>query len=347
MADTTTANLGLLIADLNDVFNFGAHVEANLTTIDGLMGAVQCTSTARPTNTYAGQIIYETDSLRYAQNTGTKSVPAWTYMSHAALVCTSTTRPTVGLSTGQIIYETDTGSFAVNAGSGTWRYRNIFPCTSSTRPTAIGTGAMIYETDTKRVLVNNAGTWENKAFAAFVCTSSTHPASPFQGLQIYETDTGRSLVYNGSNYVPVGQQLMATPTATSSTGTATSGTTETFDAVLGYHAASLVSGRRYQVTLNGLIGNGSVVADNFTIQIRDSQSASNPTAASTQIAMSEWYVSATGSAGRGSISVGQSFLCTVTGTHTFGVSATRLAGTGVFTPVGTRELFVEDMGVAL
>lgn len=121
MADTNTANIGLLLPDLGDTFNFALHVENNFSTIDSLMGMVQCTSTTRPSNTYAGQGIYETDSKRYAQNTGTKASPVWTYMSHTALTSTSSAHPTSGLSTGLNIYETDTGLNALWNGSA-WTY---------------------------------------------------------------------------------------------------------------------------------------------------------------------------------------------------------------------------------
>lgn len=245
MADTTTANIGLLIADLNDTFNFGAHVEANFTTIDGLMGAVQCTSTSRPTNTYAGQIIYETDSKRYAQNTGTKATPTWTYMSHAAFAAASSARPTVGLTAGMLLYETDNAqvrSRGTSAWNGTlavatstalpanpiqgdlaylsdkdalvrytgsaWRLTGIVTCTSGTRPTlSLAAGTTIYETDTTRLLVYNGTSWEQKAFASFVCTSSTHPANPFTGLQIFETDTNLFGVYGGSSYLYPAQKI--------------------------------------------------------------------------------------------------------------------------------------------
>jgi len=160
MADTFTSNLLLILPDLGDTFDFNAHVIANFTTLDTLFGAVQCTSTTRPTNTFAGQIVYETDSKRYVQNTGTKAVPAWTYMSHAALAVTAATNPTSGRSTGGLIYETDSTYLKV------W----------------------------------NGSAWEQKAYSNLVTTSSAHPASPFQGLEIYETDTGLNGMYNGSAY---------------------------------------------------------------------------------------------------------------------------------------------------
>jgi hypothetical protein len=61
-------------------------------------------------------------------------------------------------------------------------------------------------------------------------------------------------------------------------------------------------------------------------------------------------VVATGSAGRTGIGLGGPFTCTVGGVHTFGVSATRIVGTGVFTPESAlasgaaRQLFVVDLG---
>lgn len=161
MADTNTANIALLIADLTDGFNMASHIEANFSTIDGLMGLVKCTSSTRPSNTYGGQGIFETDTLRVAVNTNTKASPSWTYVSHAALAGTLAGRPTTGRSTGELYYETDT----------------------------------------TRLVVWNGSSWEQKAFGQFACTAATHPASPFQGLEIFETDTGLSAVYSGSAYI--------------------------------------------------------------------------------------------------------------------------------------------------
>lgn len=221
MADTNTPNILLLLPDLNDTFNFASHVEANFTTIDALMGAVQCTSTTRPTNTFAGQIIYETDTKRYVQNTGTKGAPTWTYMSHAALACTSGALPAVA-KTGDLVYCTDIGATAYYSG-GAWHYSNIIAVSSATRPagSALQIGTVQYETDTKRLAVYNGTTWDQKAFATYVCTSGTHPASPFQGLEIFETDTGQSAVYNGSGYLYALQQAAATQTLNATTASVT------------------------------------------------------------------------------------------------------------------------------
>lgn len=219
MADTNTPNLGLLLPDLNDTFNFGAHVENNLSTIDSMMGAVACTSTTRPTNTYAGQIIYETDTRRYAQNTGSKTSPAWTYTSHAALADLSSNMPTTGLSNGMFFYATDQNTLYISDG-GTLRQKTTYACTSSTRPTAVEGGASIFETDTKRFLVYSGSAWVQVSYGACVCTSTTHPASPFQGLEIFETDTNNALIYDGAAYrtIQTGAWSSYTP-AWTATGT--------------------------------------------------------------------------------------------------------------------------------
>lgn len=181
MADTNTPNIGLLLPDLNDTFNFSLHVEANFTTIDSLMGAVDCLSTARPSNTYKGQIIYEHDSLRYAQNTGTKASPTWTYMSHQAMLGTSTSRPTSGTTSGELLYETDTAYLLTFA----------------------------------------LGSWRHQSFSNYTVTSSSHPTSVFTGLEIYETDTGLSAVYNGTAFMYQVAQIAATQTLGSTTASVT------------------------------------------------------------------------------------------------------------------------------
>jgi hypothetical protein len=134
------------------------------------------------------------------------------------------------------------------------------------------------------------------------------------------------------------------PISTSSSGTATSGATETFDVVLGYYQFTAINGHRYLATMNGLIGNGSVAADVFTVQIRDSGNSSNPTSGSLLVAQQEWYCSAAGTAGRSPVPLGMTWVAAGSGVHTLGVSATRVAGTGVFTPTGLRELYVVDLG---
>jgi len=224
MADSNTPNIGLLIADTADVVQYPAHIGNNLTTIDGLMGAVDCTSVTRPTNTYKGQIIYEHDTGRYVQNTRTKAAPVWSYMSHQALVENSSALPTGGLTAGELIYLSDLGALAYYSGSA-WHYCTLIVCSSTTRPTgaALQTGTFIYETDTQTLLVWTGSGWAHRSFNNFVCTSSTHPSWAFQGLEIYETDTGLAAVYSGSNYLYGLQQLAPTQSVSAAANVTFSG----------------------------------------------------------------------------------------------------------------------------
>lgn len=134
------------------------------------------------------------------------------------------------------------------------------------------------------------------------------------------------------------------PVGTSASGTPTTGTTEVFDVILGYYQFTAINGHTYQAIVNGLIGNGSVVADQYTIQIRDSGNSGNPTSGSLLVAQAEWEPQVTGSGGRISIPDSFAYVAAGSGLHTLGVSAVRVSGTGIFTPVGIRQLYVVDLG---
>ena len=170
MADSLTPNIGALIADPGDVIQYANHVGNNFTLFDSLMGLVKCTSVTRPTDTYGGQGIYETDTGRIAVNTNTKASPTWTYVTSTLLYVTSSTRPTLGLVNGLLIYESDTKALAIYTGS--WRYLTAVICTSSTRPASPTAGEEIYETDTLRTLK-----WSGSAWIALLGSLPTVPTS--------------------------------------------------------------------------------------------------------------------------------------------------------------------------
>lgn len=142
--------------------------------------------------------------------------------------------------------------------------------------------------------------------------------------------------------------VIATPQSTSSAGTMTSGTTETFDAVLGYYQCTLIAGRRYLAIMNGLLCGASVANDLYTLRIRNSGTSSNPTTSSTIVAAAQWYCVATGGPGEVTTAIAGSFVAPATGTNTFGFSALRAVGTGVYTPLSLsgapRELYVMYLG---
>lgn len=146
--------------------------------------------------------------------------------------------------------------------------------------------------------------------------------------------------------VSLSRGIPVAPTSTSSSGTVTSGTTETLDTVLGNYVFNTITGRRYQVFYTGLKG-GSTAGELYTINIRDG-GASTPTAASTLLASATWYCKATGGGGQDSVgTITDTFIAANTATHTLGAFAVRNAGANSFTPIsgGTpRSLFVVDMG---
>lgn len=221
MSDTTTLNIGLLVADPNDVVNYTNHIGNNWSVVDGLMGAVDCTSTARPTNTYKGQIVFEHDTGRYAQNTGTKASPVWTYVSHQALSCTSSARPSSGVTAGMLAYETDTQLVRIR-GTSSW-LGELLSCTVSTLPADPLAGDVVYLSDKECLARYTGSQWHTTGVV--ICTSSTHPTSSgitlYAGMSLYETDTNLSAVYNGSNWFYPAQQIAATQVITTNTASVT------------------------------------------------------------------------------------------------------------------------------
>lgn len=148
------------------------------------------------------------------------------------------------------------------------------------------------------------------------------------------------------------QGIQANPTTSTATGTATSGTTDTIDTVLGTYQFTAVAGQWYHVYLDGLVCNGSVANDAFALRVRDSGSASTPTTASTAVIDDQWTVNTgTGSAGRITRNLSGIFQSGSSGTHTLAFFAQRVSGTGVFTPLsptavtttGARSLYVENI----
>src|ERR1700761_2215578 len=113
---------------------------------------------------------------------------------------------------------------------------------------------------------------------------------------------------------------------TGTVGTPSTGTTEVFDIVLGYYQAVLIAGHTYEAKVLGLVGNCGV-ADIYDLNIRDSQSSSNPTTSSLLVAQSQWTSTTAGTPSRVPVPLANVFVATVSGTHTFGVSSVRVSGT--------------------
>lgn len=143
---------------------------------------------------------------------------------------------------------------------------------------------------------------------------------------------------------------MGTPAsqAAGTAGTASAGTTEVRDAVLGNYTFTSVAGRRYEAHLNGLVANGSVVGDLFAVNIRNG-GASTPTATSPLCATVQAYIPAIGVSGRVTCQLLGSFVPGA-GVQTLSCFTVRVLGSGVSTPVSStyapRELYVVDVGPA-
>lgn len=139
------------------------------------------------------------------------------------------------------------------------------------------------------------------------------------------------------------------PATASGAGTATSGTTETMDTVLGTYQVSLIAGRRYAAIMNGLTGNAGVANDIYLCNIRNSGSTSTPTASSTLVAQQQWSSTTSGTPSRNGIPLAGTFIAPTTGLNTFAFFAQRISGTGAFTPVSgntyQRELYVAYCGI--
>jgi hypothetical protein len=139
-------------------------------------------------------------------------------------------------------------------------------------------------------------------------------------------------------------RIPVTPTATAATGTATSSTTEVLDVALGTYIFVATGTTRYRVVFAGLKISGSVAGDLFIVNIRNGGS-STPTASSTLITTLNHYIPASGGAGQETVFLHQTFVPS-SGTVTLGAFMQRNNGTGVGTPVGMREIYVENMGPA-
>lgn len=160
--------------------------------------------------------------------------------------------------------------------------------------------------------------------------------------------TGALEMYDGAAWshpfpsLPRG--IMADPVSTNSSGTATSGTTETRDAVLGnYVFTSEGTTRRYRVWYNPGLSTDTA-NDLVRVNIRDG-GGSTPTSASTLLATAQIRLTALGGPGQSSLIVTGTFTAAA-GTRTLSAFTVRGNGSGIETPVLQRELYVEDIGLS-
>ncbi|HEV8173054.1 MAG TPA: hypothetical protein VGP91_05340 [Actinoplanes sp.] len=134
------------------------------------------------------------------------------------------------------------------------------------------------------------------------------------------------------------------PTTTSSNGTATSAGTETRDAVLGNYQFTAVAGVRYKAIISGRAPNGSVANDRYAVGLRYTVGGATPTSSSTLIGhASSGVVVVSGGNGVASIYHDGTFIPGA-GVITICSFWTRLNGTGIITPTGICEMYVQGIG---
>lgn len=182
---------------------------------------------------------------------------------------------------------------------------------------------------------------------------TTRNPTPTEGELSYLASTDTYETYTGSAWAELlasrARGIVAAPTASSSDGTATgANTTEVRDAVLGNYQATLSTGRRYRVIYAGAQANSGTADVRYVTRIRNSESSSTPTTASTLIAESTNHMGEAGTGGRQSIFASHTFTVSTSGTHTFSVF-TISPESAVLTPIAaavSRELYIEDIGAA-
>lgn len=137
------------------------------------------------------------------------------------------------------------------------------------------------------------------------------------------------------------------PTQTASNGTATSGTTETRDAVLGdysFTVPAVGAAWRYEVVCVGRLQT-TVADDLYECRVRDG-GASTPSSSSTQVGGYSLPIHGTG--GNAPSFTLRNTWVPGSGTHTLSLFVLRTGGSGVATPLApsglNRELFVRLVG---
>lgn len=141
---------------------------------------------------------------------------------------------------------------------------------------------------------------------------------------------------------------LTAPVSTTSSGTASSGTTETRDAVLGdyvFTVPSVAATWRYEAILSGCRISSSVADDLYLLRIRDG-GASTPTSASTLVAEGSASVHVSGGSGQFTVPIFGPWVPGA-GTHTLSLFTVRSSGAGAGTPVSqnvARSLYVRFVG---
>lgn len=179
MSTTTTTYMGLTLPTpgSGEPINV-AQLNGNWTKVDTLARAIKCTSTTRPSTTFDGQVIFETDTnLLRMRDSGT-----WVTLASLAPTITSSTRP-ASPAASQLHYESDTNAMLVrNAANNLWLHPSIPIVSSTVLIQTPLTGQIVYDssapglrqyTGSAWVIYNPNEQWKWKTATETVTNSTT------------------------------------------------------------------------------------------------------------------------------------------------------------------------------
>lgn len=157
MSSTVTPNFGLFLPTpgTDEPFRI-SDINTNWTLVDTLARAVSCTSVTQPSSPFAGQMIFETNTLLLRRRNDANS--AWVTVAGLAITATSGGPPS-SPTAGQFYFESDTGALVVRNNGGTWQHTGIPAVSSTTLIVAPRTGQIVFVTADNSIMRYTGGAW--------------------------------------------------------------------------------------------------------------------------------------------------------------------------------------------
>jgi hypothetical protein len=144
---TSTTRVGLVRPEAGDTALARVDFSSNMDKIDTAIGAQVVTSSTRPSSTYSGKPIWETNTQAEVVHDGS----AWRYASTPVAASTSTITAT---HTGQLAVQTNDNTVSVYSGSA-WRYVSAPIAASATSITRVHTGLLAVQTGDTTLKIHN------------------------------------------------------------------------------------------------------------------------------------------------------------------------------------------------
>lgn len=193
MSSTVTPNFGLFLPTpgTDEPFRI-SDINTNWTLVDTLARAVSCTSVTQPSSPFAGQMIFETNTLLLRRRNDANS--AWVTVAGLAITATSGGPPS-SPTAGQSYFESDTGTLVVRNNGGTWQHTGIPAVSSTTLIVAPRTGQVVFLTTGNTLMRYTGGAWAvysmfTHAVEASVLTAETTSSTSYTDLATVGPSTG-------------------------------------------------------------------------------------------------------------------------------------------------------------